>query len=136
MADLETVANAIAAQLETIDGLQVYIEPPGTVDTPAVIVELGPINYDSAMDRGSDDATWILNFLETDSTEGIRNIYKYLNGTGTRSVKECFERNPTLDGTVMYAVVTDSDKPDRAEVGQGEFYRVPVNLMTCMRGES
>ena len=98
-------------------------------------IELGPIDYDSTMDRGSDDVTWTLSFIGDAHAEGIRNLYQYLNGSGAKSVKACFHQNPKLDGVVEWAVITDSEKPDHVEIGQAEFYRVPVNLKTSLAGD-
>lgn len=134
MADIKQVADGIADRLETIDGLGVHREPPGTVESPAAAVSLESVDYDSTMSRGSDDLTFVVDLFLTDGPQGLENLYAYLNGSGAKSIKAAVEEDPTLGGVAMYAVVTEARKPNRAEVGQGSFLHAEVAIVVCVAG--
>lgn len=134
MPSIKTVADAIADRLRAIDGLQVYVEPPGTVDAPAAVVLLRAIDYDTTMSRGSDELSFIVDLFTTLGREGIENIYGYLDGDGGRSIKAVVEEDPTLNGVVFDAAVTGTGKPDRVDVGGAEFYHVEVMLTVEVSG--
>jgi hypothetical protein len=124
MAELEPVVDALADRLSTLPEMQTYVEPPGTVDAPAIAIALGDVTYDTSMDRDSDDVDFTLDLFVTDGGEGLRNLYGYTSGSGESSVKACLEDEPTLGGLVMDITVTNAQAPDRATVGEGQFIHV------------
>lgn len=127
MADIQQIVEAIATLLRTIPDLTVYTEPPGTVDTPAAVVLLGPGTYDTTMSRGTDDMGFVLDVFESStSPQGMQNLYAYLAGSGSKSIVAKFHSDPQLGGVVQFAEVTGWEKPDRVEIGDSEYYHVEI----------
>jgi len=124
MAELEPIFEALSETLATLPGMQVHTEPPGTVDAPAIAISPGAVTYDTSMDRDTDDVGFTLDLFLTDGGEGLRNLLGYLSGSGSNSIKATLEADPKLGGLVMDITVTNSEEPDRATVGVGEFIHV------------
>ena len=79
--------------------------------------------------------TFVLDvFTSASSPQGMQNLYDYLDGSGDESIVAKFSSDPDLGGVVEFAEVTGWDKPDRAEVGGGEFYHVEITVNVGARG--
>lgn len=136
MAKIFPIVKAIAGVLESIDGLTVYKEPPRTVDTPAAAVYLAPLDYDTTMNRDSDDMAFVIDLFMTDGPQGIENLYEYLDSDGDRSVIARLAEDPTLGGLVDFAVLSVSDRPDRITVGTSDFVHVELLVSVAVSGTS
>lgn len=137
MADIKVVADAIAARLMTIQALKkAYTEPPGSIDaTPAAVVYLGGIDYDSTMSRGTDDLTFVIDLFFSTHAQGLEHLYGFLSGSGDNSIVKVFADEPTLGGAVNYIMVSTAGQPDRVEVGQSEFLHVELTADAGVLGE-
>jgi len=122
------IIGAIADRLRTLDGMTVYTEPPGTVTTPAVILSLGGIEYDTTMSRGSDDVTVVAELFVTAGPQGAENLYSYLDGQGPNSLKELFESDTTLDGLVHDCALSSVGSADRAGVSKPEYLHIDLTF--------
>lgn len=126
MVTIKEIVDAIADGLRTLAGLTVYVEPPGAVDTPAVILSLGGIDYDTSMSRGSDDVTIIGDLMVTAGPQGVEKLYSYLDGQGLNSVKALFESDPTLGGLVHDCALSSVGRADRADMAQSEYFHLEL----------
>jgi hypothetical protein len=135
MADLEEVRDAIAALVDTIPGLQGVPRMPGQITPPTAIPMLESVDFDSAMDRGSDDYTWVLMVFTSHSSEtGQDLLMQYASGSGTKSVKAVFEADPTLGGLVFDANVTEVRPPGDYEMGAITYYAIPFVIQVSAAG--
>lgn len=133
MATIRQIIDAIHDRLDTVSGLKVYKRVPETVDAPAAIVRYAGTNFDSTMDRGSDDQTYVVQILTSKASDrGQDELYAYCEGSGARSVKALIEADPTLGGLVMHAFVTEVGEPGTAEPGGVEFYSVEIFVQVCL----
>lgn len=118
MASISAIRDALAAQLQTITDLHAYDTIPGTIQTPAAIVEPDEpfIQFDSTMGRGSDDLAFTVLVLAQEGT--IRTAQDDLDGylatAGARSVKAAVDGD--LGGVVSFARVVSA-----GGYGQYEF---------------
>lgn len=124
MTTIFEIIGAIAERLRTLDGMTVYTEPPGAVTTPAVILSLGGIEYDTTMSRGSDDVTIAGELFVTAGPQGAENLYSYLDGQGTNSLKALFEADFTLGSLVHDCALRSVGNADRAGMAQADYLHI------------
>jgi hypothetical protein len=116
--DLNLVAEALASILDVdtweIGGqtwtVTTYAEVPGTVNTPALAIELDDVAYDVSMGRGADTFTFLAHVIvseasQTDGQKLVRQLLSTGPGTVSTSLKEALEANQDLGGQVSYAVI-------------------------------
>lgn len=135
MADLEEVRDAIAALVDTIPGLQGLANVPGQITPPAALVLLESVDFDSSMDRGSDDYTWIVMIMTSHSSDtGQDLLMQYASGSGAKSVKAKFEADPTLGGLVFDANVSEVRPPGDYEMGAITYYAIQFVIQVSAAG--
>jgi len=124
VADIATVFAGLAAQLETIPGLRVREELPGTIQPPTAVLSLEELTYDTTMERGSDDLEVHVHVFTSVSSEraGQRALWTYLAGSGPKSVKAAVEADPTLGGAAMFAEVAFVGDVGLAKIGDISYY--------------
>jgi hypothetical protein len=110
MATNDAIREGIAARLGTIEGLQVYPRPPGTIVVPAAVVRRRIINYDATFD-GVDDTVWsvtvFVSFANTDVS--VEQLDSFCAPSGASSVVAAIHADPTLGGVVDFARVTSAE---------------------------
>ena len=126
MVTIKEIVDAIADRLRTLGGLTVYVEPPGTVATPAMILSLGGIDYDTSMSRGSDDVRITGDLMVTAGPQGVETLYSYLDGQGANSLKALFEEDPTLGAIVHDCALSSVGRADRADMAQAEYFHIEL----------
>ncbi len=91
---------AIAANLSAITGVQVSPYILGNPTLPTVEIVPGEVEYDKAMSRGHDDHVFTVRVIVAETTDiGSQvNLDEYMEGDGTRSIKETLESDKTLGG--------------------------------------
>lgn len=123
MSDITLIREAMAAALDTIPNVQVSAYALGNVTPPCIEVQPGPVKYDAAMGRGSDDLRFIVRAYAANNLD--RSAQKHLDiliaGSGVNSVKAALERDRTLGGTCTGLRVTANAGYLRMEHKQGEF---------------
>ena len=90
--NLSDVAEEIRARLDTIDGLNAFGAPPGSLTPPAAIVlnpDPGDLVYDATYGRGMDRLTLPVVVVAGGLRDPAANesVRAYCDGTGPRSVK-------------------------------------------------
>lgn len=114
--DLNAIADALAARFAGLDTGQEYTgvtlsvdsdaDASGSVNVPALIIELDDITYDVSMGRGADSAVFLGYFLvsNADSPSGQRTLRAMLSSDGVLPrLKDALETDTTLSGAVSYA---------------------------------
>lgn len=94
-------------QSRTVTG---YAEVVGNIQVPAVVLELDDITFDLEMGDGADGLSIMATVLvqTADAKSAQRALRAFLSRKPTAGVarlKAALEANPTLDGTVSYAVL-------------------------------
>jgi hypothetical protein len=92
--DLADVMDALAARLDTIDGLRVHAHPPGTVTPPAAVVAYPEaVTFDATYGRGMDRMTLpVVVVVGKASDRTARDqLGAYADGSGPKSVKAVVE---------------------------------------------
>ncbi len=93
-ADIGTVMDAIGTALDTIPGLRVYDFPPKSAQPPFAFVDMpDQVDYDCAMQRGSDRATIMVVVGVADVVDRMvrDQVVAYAASTGPASVKAVLE---------------------------------------------
>lgn len=127
MATIREIIDGIRVRLQGIPNLRTPKRVPDTVDPDTAVVRYAGTLYDSSMSRGSDDQAYIVQvFTSKASDRGQDALYEYCDGSGGRSVKAAMEVDPTLDGLVMDASVTEAREPGTASPGGVEMYSVEI----------
>jgi hypothetical protein len=131
---LQRVRDAIADRFSTIDGLRGLKTIPSEITPPAVAIEIESIDYDTTMDRGSDDVTWVATLFESKTSERVSQdrLFAYMSGAGPKSVKAAFEANTTLGGLVFDVSVAEARQPGTTPVGAIEYNVVQFVLVSTM----
>lgn len=124
MAALSAVRAALAARLRTITGLTVHDRIPTVINPPAAVIAPNPgvfARFDTS--ETTDDLQFVvaLYVAAGDDLLGQAALDAYLAGDGPRSVRATIAADPTLDGTVEWAVVTEARNYGTVE-GAGMTY--------------
>lgn len=139
--DLNAVADALAAtwsdmNTQTVDGdmipLSSYSEVPGTVNVPAIAVELDDITWDVTMARGADSVSFLAYMMvsEVDSTDAQRLIRQALSTGGlANKLKDALEANQELGGLVSYAVATGTRSIGRINYGGIDYQGATLEIV-------
>lgn len=100
MAEETALREALAANLASIAGLQQSAYVLSAPSLPAVEVVPGPIDYDRAMGRGTDEWAFIVRALVGITTDigGQKLLGKLRASSGATSVKAALESDKTLGG--------------------------------------
>lgn len=124
MADIGALLGGLAAQLETIDGLRVREEMTGSIHPPAAVLTLDEIEYDTTMDRGSDDVTFNVTVFTSMASErtGQQTLFEFLKGSGPKSVRAAIDADQTLGGAAMYAEVRSAGDVGIAKFADVSYY--------------
>lgn len=138
MTDIQGLINAMADILEpAMPNLQVNRLRPGTIETPAVVFSFGGIDYDSTLERGSDEVLFDVNvFTAMGTTDGESQLYDYIKGTGPLSIKALLEANDELAGKSEYLSVTRARPAVIATVGAAQYYMVALEVSVGVGGSS
>jgi hypothetical protein len=92
--DLADVMDAIAARLDTIDGLTVFASPADAIHPPVAIVSYpDTITFDETYGRGMDRMDLAVAVLvgKNDKLSARNTLGAYCDGTGAKSVKTVLE---------------------------------------------
>lgn len=91
--DLNAVVAELATQLNTISGLRVHPDPPGTVAPPAAVITFPDITFDAAYGRGMDTLTLpvVLVVAKVSDRMSGKQIRAYVSGSGASSIKAVVE---------------------------------------------
>jgi hypothetical protein len=133
VADLEALREGLAANLGTIEDLQVSKYVLSNPTFPIAVVFAGPTDFDKAFGRGLDNLVFRVRVVVaavSDIGSGV-NLDPYLAGSGPRSVKAAVETDPTLGGACQSLRVTGHEGEqvyvfDEAPPGLGAEWRVEV----------
>lgn len=141
--DLNAVADALAAVFndlvtgEALNGeaikVTAYADVPGTVEVPAVVLELDDIDYDLTMGGGMDEFTFVaLVLVETqDEQTGQRALRSFMSRDGGfGKLKAALEANRTLDGLVSVAHMTSVRRIGNIDYGATTYLgaEIPIEV--------
>lgn len=127
MPTIDEIRAGLRTRLRTIPKWNVYERVPDTIDPDAAVVRYAGTDFDSSMDRGSDEQSYIVQVMTSKASDrGQDALYPYLDGEGDRSIKVAIEADPTLGGLVEYAIVTDVREPGVAAPAGVEMYSAEV----------
>lgn len=116
MASLGVLRQALADQLDELEGVTAYAYAPGNVVTPCIIVQPGPITYDETFARGTDSFAFRLLLLVA-RTPGddvaAEQLEPFLAGAGAKSIKAAVEADGgDLGGACHWVRVTTAMPAD------------------------
>lgn len=114
MPSFAEIREGIAANLDTIPGLQASAYVLGNATPPAAEVEPGwgsesAISYDKAFQRGLDGYAFTVRVLVGNAHDigAQKRLDKMIAPSGSSSVKAAVEANPTLSGAIDDLRVTE-----------------------------
>lgn len=132
------VRQAIAANLDNIDGLRVTAFAPDKVSVPAAAVAVERIEYDLTFDGGFTGTFRVrLYASKADDRSGQEKLDAYLDDQGALSVKAAIEANRDLDGaagTGGTCRVTAVENYGVYEVGGVEYVGADLLVTTWATG--
>lgn len=106
--DINDVVAELAAQLDTVEGLRVHPEPPGTIAPPAAILTFPDITFDATYGRGMDSLILpvVLAVARLSDRASGKRIREFVSGSGPGSIKAVVEAGEyTAFDTVRVASV-------------------------------
>lgn len=141
--DLNAVADALADIFDgvttgvTLNGVAqvvtAYADVPGTVEVPAVVLELDDIQYDMTMGAGMDEFTFLALLLveyqdEQTAQRALRSFMSRNGGVG--KLKAALEADKTLGGLVSVAHMTGVRRIGVIEYGEAAYLgaEIPIEV--------
>lgn len=97
MADVQAIADGLAARLATITGMRTSSHAADSISTPHAAVSVEAITFDRAMGRGLDELTFTVRVYTSRASDraGQKTLHGYLGGA---SVKAAINGDRTLGG--------------------------------------
>ena len=139
MATISAVRTALASTLSTaIVDTQVYGTAPGTVVTPAIVINPASGSYHETMGRGSVEfrfALYVVVGLEPLDLAQER-MDGYLASSGSSSIVAAIEATPDLGLSYCDAIATGFDDWGPSEQGDQLVLSAVVNVTVVTRGTS
>lgn len=91
--DINDVVGELSTQLDTIDGLRVHDEPPGTINPPAAVISFPDIDFDKTYGRGMDSLTLPLVLVVSRVSDRMsgKQVRGFISGSGDTSIKAVVE---------------------------------------------
>lgn len=141
--DLNAVADALAAIFDGVltgdelNGVPVavtaYADVPGTVEVPAVVLELDDIQYDMTMGAGMDEFTFMALLLVEyqDQSTAQRSLRSFMSRNGGFGrLKAALEADQTLGGLVSVAHMTSVRRIGTVEYGEAAYLgaEIPIEV--------
>lgn len=125
MSDVTAMAEGLATNLRTISGLRTYATIPDDVNPPAAVVAINNVNYDEAFQGGLVLYNFTVTVVVARVTErrAQERVHDYLQ-TGSGSVKNAIESDPTLGGSAIDARVTEMSNISSVSIDN-------VDYLTC-----
>ena len=122
MSDVTGMATGLATNLATIPGLRTYSTIPDDVTPPAAVVSLNSVTYDEAFRGGLVIYNFVITLIVARVTErrAQERLHDYIQ-TGSGTVKNAIESDPTLGGTAIDARVTEMSNITSVSIGEIEY---------------
>lgn len=124
---IDQVQAAIARALRQVPELRAAATEPDQPNFPLAYPRLVDWTYDISFAESMDctDGTrtlyhfdlWVLVSLSPNLNRAQTMLNPYLSPTGTRSVKQALEDDPSLDGVVDFVRITSGGAYGRSEIG-------------------
>lgn len=115
MTDIAAIRSGIAANLKPLadNGITVYDGWQGHPQPPCVIVEVGPVSFDKAANRGLDEWTFSVVALVSLVHEQVArdNLDRMIQPSGELSIKALVESDRSLGGAADDALVLSATEP-------------------------
>lgn len=101
--DIVAAMDGIGNALGSIAGLRILPYQGAAIQAPAAIVLLPAMTYDFTMARGSDLGLFTVHVWvsQVDDKSATTAVAGYMAASGTNSVKQAIEADPSLGGAVM-----------------------------------
>ena len=122
MSDVTGMATGLATNLATIPGLRTYSTIRDDVTPPAAVVSLNSVTYDEAFRGGLVIYNFVITLIVARVTErrAQERLHDYIQ-TGSGTVKNAIESDPTLGGTAIDARVTEMSNITSVSIGEIEY---------------
>lgn len=134
MSDITAMAQGLATNLANISGIRTYAEIPDNPNLPAAIVSLNSITYDEAFQGGLVTYTFAITVIVSRVTErrAQQRVHDLVQ-TGSGSVKNAVESDPTLGGSAIDARVTEMSNITSASIGEIDY--LTADFVVTVRAE-
>ena len=107
---MSQLGDTLTALADVIGGTGLRVQPtaPGAITPPAAVIWVDQITYATSLDAGSHDVSvaCLVLVATADDRTSQDALHAYLDFTGSQSVYEAVDLNPTQSGAVDSAVVT------------------------------
>jgi hypothetical protein len=137
-ATITQVRDGLKTRLATITGLETFARTPGGGATPPLaVVYPSPqqfMNYGSAMDGTSDDATFLVKLAVAgvESEDAETALDAYLAHSGAASVFAAIEAGQTLGGIVSFARVESVSGYGEIVIGGQAYFGAEVLVSVAL----
>lgn len=134
MSDITAMSQGIATNLATISGIRTYPEIPDNPALPAAVVSLTSITYDQAFQGGLVLYNFAVTVIVSRVTErrAQQRVHDLVQ-TGTGTVKDAIESDPTLGGSAIDARVTEMANIVSVSIGDIDY--LTADFVVTVRAE-
>lgn len=134
MSDVGAMAQGIADNLANISGIRTYSTIPDNPIMPCAVVSLNSVNYDEAFRGGLVLYNFAVTVIVTRVTErrAQERVYDLVQ-TGSGSVKNAIESDPTLGGAAIDARVDEMSNITSASIGDVDY--LTADFVVTVRAE-
>lgn len=136
MTTLTSLRDGLARRLDTIPGLRASATIPDNPQPPIAVVIPGRIQYDTAFGRGSDDYTFTVTLIvgRVDARTSQANLDAYCASSGSGSVKQAVEADPTLGGVALDTRVTQMTNQGSISIGDITYHTAEFSVSVIAAG--
>ena len=129
-ATITTAAEGLRTQLATVTGLRVYDHIADSFQPPAAMVAIETVDYHQAFRGGDSVYTFRISLLvaRTDDRTAQRKLDEFLSYSGTKSIRQAIEADPTLGGRVEASVVTSGGNVAAIQVNEATYLGVDFDV--------
>ncbi len=127
--NVHDVRVALAAAVQSIDGMRSSAFIPTKIVPPMAVVSVGSGTYDDDTGGGMTLSLGLLVLVSrSDDRSAQARLDDYISPTGDRSIKAAVESDLTLDGTVDSVAVVGWGDPAEFEVGGTSYVGVEFDV--------
>ena len=124
MGKINDAKVALAAALDTIDGVRIYNQPQDSINEfPAIIILTDPIDYQVVFRNR--DFTGIFRVIllldQKDQQQAFDEIDLYLDVAGAKSIRAVVQLDKTLGGAVDFVILQRAENINFREIRPGDY---------------
>ena len=125
------VMTGVKNRLATINGLRVFDFQPDNINPPSAFPQIDSVEYHGAFGGGDVrfNMTVVTIVGRVSDRTAQSSLDTYLSYSGTGSIRQAIEGDPTLGGVASTLVVSQSANIRTLAIGEAEYLSIEITLV-------